>query len=184
MRCALDWLYRASGALGAMFLVAICGIVLAQVGANVIDALAAWITGHPIGLVIPSYADFAGFFLAASSFLALPYALRHGAHIRVTLLLQGLPAGVRRWFEVWCTLVGTAMAGYAAWYMSALVAESWRFGDVSPGLVAVPLWLPQSGMALGLIVLTVALADDLVATLRGRTPSFEAAEAAGEGVLE
>lgn len=184
MRRALDRLYQASGVLGALFLVAICGIVLAQVGANVIDALASWVTGSPIGLVIPSYADFAGFFLAASSFLALPYALRHGSHIRVTLLIQGLPDGVRRWFEVWCALLGAAMAGFAAWYMVSLVAESWRFGDVSPGLVAVPLWLPQSGMALGLIVLAVALVDDMIAALRGRTPSYETAEAGGDGVLE
>lgn len=184
MRRTLDWLYRASGALGAAFLVAICGIVLAQVGANVIDALAAWTTGGPIGLVIPSYADFAGFFLAASSFLALPYAMRHGSHIRVSLLIQGLGPSVRRWVEVWCCAVAAAMAGFSAFYMGSLAEESWRFGDVSPGLVAVPLWLPQAGMTLGLAILAIALIDDLVASLRGSAPSYQAADSSGDSVLE
>jgi len=42
----------------------------------------------------------------------------------------------------------------------------------------VPLWIPQSGMALGLVVLAVAFVDDLVATLRGRATSYARAEAA------
>jgi hypothetical protein len=39
--------------------------------------------------------------------------------------------------------------------------------------VAVPLWLPQMAMALGLLVLTVALVDEFVAVLRGRRPSYQ-----------
>jgi hypothetical protein len=48
--------------------------------------------------------------------------------------------------------------------------------DVSQGLVAVPLWLPQSGMALGLIIIAIALLDDLVVLLAGGTPSYLVAE--------
>ena len=94
LRRALDALYRLSGALAALFLVAICAIVLLQVGANCIDKIAEWTTGAPIGLVVPSYAEFAGFFLAASSFLALAWTLRHGGHIRVSLFVRPRwPAG-------------------------------------------------------------------------------------------
>lgn len=180
MRRALDLLYRASGALAAAFLVAICAIVLLQVGANVVDRLIAWAGGTPPGLLIPSYAEFAGFFLAASSFLALAYALRAGAHIRVVLLIEHLPEGRRRAFELWCLLVAAALSGYFTFYLLRLVLESIEFGDVSPGMVPVPLWLPQSAMALGLVVLTIALVDELVAVLRGRPPSYHGTE---EGLL-
>jgi hypothetical protein len=48
--------------------------------------------------------------------------------------------------------------------------------DVSQGLVPVPLWLPQSGMALGLIIMAIALLDDLLVLLAGGTPSYLVAE--------
>jgi len=41
----------------------------------------------------------------------------------------------------------------------------------------VPLWIPQSGMALGLAVLFITVADDLVAVLRGRQTSYDATQA-------
>jgi len=172
MRKALDLVYRGSGILAATFLAAICLIVLAQVVANIIDAVAGWLTGSPIGLVIPSYAEFAGFFLAASSFLALAYALRAGAHIRVNLLIRHFSTGPRRGAELWCTGAGAVMAGYFAWYTVLLTAESLQYNDLSPGMIPVPLWIPQTAMAAGLIVLTIALVDSFVEVLRGRTPSY------------
>lgn len=172
LRTALNAIYRASGALAAFFLVAIALIVLAQVGANVVDAVATALTGDPIGLVIPSYAEFAGMFLAASSFLALAYTLRAGGHIRVTLVLQHVGHRTRRVLEAWTTGAGAVLSGYFAWYVLLLVLESLEYGDTSPGIVAVPLWLPQSAMLLGLAVLTVALVDDFVAVLRGRDPAY------------
>lgn len=172
MRKFLDFLYFASGVAAATFLLAICVVVLAQVGANILDVFAGWITGTPIGLVVPSYAEFAGFFLAASSFLALAYTLRSGSHIRVNLIIQRIGGGPRRGIELLCTAIGTAFSGYFAYFTVGLVIESWQFGDVSPGMIPVALWIPQSAMALGLIVLTISLADSFVEVLRGREPAY------------
>lgn len=172
LRTGLDVLYRASGALAALFLVAICVIVLAQVGANLIDAAATALTGDAIGLVVPSYAELAGMFLAASSFLALAYTLRAGGQIRVVLLLQRLSDRARRIVEAWCTGVGAALSGYFAWYVFLLTLESRQYDDVSPGIIAIPLWIPQSAMVLGLVVLTIAFVDEFIAILRGRDPAY------------
>lgn len=173
MRRILDTLYLVCGVLGGVSIVAITAIVMAQVGANIIDRLAALATGQAIGLLVPSYAEFTGFFLVSASFLALPYAFRHGAHIRVGLVLSALPTGLRRAADVWSLLLGLGLSAYAAWWAAFLTWESWQFGDMSSGLIRVPLWLPQSGMALGLIVLAIAMLDDLVRVLRGLPPSFE-----------
>jgi TRAP-type C4-dicarboxylate transport system permease small subunit len=173
LRPILDLLYRGSGALAALFLAAICGTVLLQVGANLIDKLVGWFGGVPPGLLVPSYAEFTGFFLASASFLALPYTLREGGHIRVSLLIQHLSGGPRRGIELWCLAMAAALTGYFTWFLIALVFDSFAFGDVSPGMVAVPLWIPQSGMALGLVILTIALIDELVIVLRGGRPSYQ-----------
>ncbi len=54
MRPFLDLIYRGSCSLAALFLAAICGIVLLQVGANLIDKLVGWFGGVPPGLLVPS----------------------------------------------------------------------------------------------------------------------------------
>ncbi len=176
MRRALDALYTASGVLAAVFLVLIALAVLAQVGANLIDAIVGAVTGTPIGLVVPSYAEFTGFFLAASSFLALAHTLKRGAHIRVNLAIGRLRGRVRMWIEAWCCAAGAATAAYFTGYAALLVLESLEFDDRAPGMVPVPLWIPQSALVVGLAVLTIALADELVRVLAGRTPAYEEEE--------
>ncbi|GAA3868324.1 TRAP transporter small permease [Celeribacter arenosi] len=173
MRQALDILYRTAGRLAAAFIVAIVAVVFLQVCLNLADKIAAAITGTGLGLTIPSYADFTGFFLAASTFLALAYSLREGGHIRVTLLLGRLPARARHGVEIIVVAIAMAMSAYASWYIILLVYESFEYGDRSSGMVSVPLWLPQLPVALGLIILTIALLDELVALLRGRAASWE-----------
>ena len=181
MRAALDRLYSASGLLAAAFVAAICAIVLGQVACNTIDAVIALFGGAPLGLVIPSYAEFAGFFLTAASFLALASTLRAGGHIRVLLLLHRLPRRVQRAAELWCVAAALAVSAYFAWYAWKLVAESIEFNDMSPGIVPVALWMPQSAMALGLSVLAIALLDELLGLARGRGASYAESEAQAEG---
>lgn len=181
MRTFLDRLYTLSGAIAAAFICAIALIVLAQVLANLIDSIASMVLGSPFGLVVPSYASFAGFFLTAATFFALAYTLKRGAHIRVTLVIQLLGPKARQAVEVWCILVGLAIAGFFTWYTFGLVAESYRFADMSTGMVAVPLWIPQGALVLGGAVLTIALLDELVTALKGETPAHERANV---GILE
>jgi len=173
MRSALDNLYRLAGGLAAAFIVAIVVVVFVQVCLNLADKIAAAIAGTGLGLTIPSYADFTGFFLAAATFLALAYALREGGHIRVTLLLGRLPARAQHRFEIAVVAIALAMSAYASWFIILLVYESFEYGDRSSGMVSVPLWLPQLPVAFGLIILTIALLDELVGLLRGRTASWD-----------
>ena len=172
MRPALDTLYRLSGWAAALLIVGICALVTAQVTLNAIDRVIALMGMQALGLTIPSYSDFTGFFLAGASFLALASTLRSGGHIRVALLIDRLPRAARRWVEALCLVAAAAVALFFTWFIGALAAESLHFGDVSSGMVAVPLWIPQAAMTLGLAVLSVALLDDLFAVLRGHTASY------------
>ncbi len=181
LRRSLNGLYLGSGWLAAVFIAAICLIVVCQVGLNLLDRLASLLTGEAIGLTIPSYADFTGFFLAAASFLALAYTLRQGGHIRVTLVISHLGKRARHILEIWCLLLATGITTYFTWYIFALTRESFIYNDLSPGMVAVPIWIPQAAMLLGLIILSIALLDELTAALRGRTPCYVGA---GEKLLE
>lgn len=176
LRILLEKFYLLCGVLAGVFIVGITALVMVQVAANAIDRVAQMITGTAIGLMVPSYAEFTGFFLVGASFLALPYAFHHGAHIRVGLVLGRLSAGPTRVMNLVCLLVALGLTSFAAWYAVQLMLESLEFGDMSSGLVPVPLWVPQAGMALGLIGLAIAVLDDLIVVLAGKTPAFDAIE--------
>lgn len=170
MRRFLDGVYRLSGYLAAACIAAICALVVVQVILNLIDRLATLSRGTAIGLTIPSYADFTGFLLAAASFLALAHTFRCGAHIRVTLLVSNLPPKIAGYLEIWCILCASAISWYFTWYTGFLVRDSFLYHDLSPGMIAIPLWIPQTFMLIGLLILSIALIDELLTLVRGRTP--------------
>lgn len=153
----LHRLYRAAGLLSAAAMVLICALIVAQ------------IVARNLGSTVPDADEFAAWAMAASGFLGLPYALHAGSHIRVAVVMRFVSAGVQHAMEVLATLLGLAIAGYLAWYSAAFVHESFTFKEVSQGLVAVPLWIPQLPMAVGAVLLTVAFAERLLVVLRRGT---------------
>ena len=166
MRRLLDGVYGVAGGLAALAILGICLLVTAQVGLNILARLG----GPALSFTIPSYADFAGYMLAASSFLALSYTLRAGGHIRVTLVTGRLPERLRWIVEMVTLALGAAMAGYACRFAFGLARESWHYGDKSTGIVAIPIWMPQAFMVAGLGLLTLAFLDTLVESARARRP--------------
>lgn len=164
MRRILDTTYKVAGGIAALSILGICLLVSAQVMLNIL----ARVGGPDLSFTIPSYADFAGFFLATASFMAMAYTLREGSHIRVNLLVQNLPEKPRWILELFALSLGAAMAGYATYFTGSLLGESYHYGDMSTGIVAVPLWIPQLTMVGGLGLLTVAFLDTLIEALRTR----------------
>lgn len=146
MRAALERLFVWAGWLAALFLVATLAMVLAA------------ILGRLFALRVPGVDAYAGYCMAASSFLALAHTLRRREHIRVTLLLDRLGLGGRRALELFCHAVALFLSGVLAWYALRLVWQSWLFHDVSTGLDATPLWIPQLGMAAGTVLFFLAFA--------------------------
>ena len=158
MRKILDRLYDAAGYLAAFFMVGILFMVLASV------------VGRLAGFNLRGSDAYAGYAMAAASFLALAHTLRRGEHIRVMILLERFPRW-RRPLELWCHAAGVVLAAALAWFSVRLVWQSHAFNDVSQGNDATPLWIPQLAMAAGAIVLLVAMADELVMLLRRREPA-------------
>ncbi len=180
LRRNLNRLYLGSAWLAAGFIASICLLVVCQVCLNLLDRLSGLFTGQAIGLTIPSYADFTGFFLIAASFLALAYTLKMGGHIRVSLVITNLNKRVRHFFEIWCLLLASLVTIYFSWYTLFLVLDSFEYQDLSSGMVAVPLWIPQSAMLVGLLILAIALLDEFILSLSGKKPSYVGA---GEKLL-
>jgi TRAP-type C4-dicarboxylate transport system permease small subunit len=166
MRRILDGLYIISGALSAFFILAICSVVALQVIFNIITRLR--ITEATP--TIPSYADISGFLLAAASFMALAYTLTRGGHIRVTLLFTMTGDRVRDAADLFCLALCGIIGGLATWFVTRQLLESYEFGDRSSGILAIPIWIGQTPLAVGLAILTIAFADLFIQTLRHGKP--------------
>ena len=149
LRRTLDGLYLLGGVVGAVFLILILLLIVAQM-------VARW-TGN----VFPGATDYAGYCMAAASFFAMAYALNRGAHIRVSLFLTALGRH-RRWGEIWCLGIAAALSSYFAYYAIKSVIWSRKLNDISQGLDATPVWIPQLAMAIGTTLLAIALIDNLI----------------------
>ena len=72
------------------------------------------------------------------------------------------------------------------WQLANFAWVSFRFHEVSTGVVRVPLAYPQAAMAFGALILTVALLDELVIVLTRRPadlPRRRGRHHAGQGRL-
>jgi TRAP-type C4-dicarboxylate transport system permease small subunit len=156
VRKLLDTLYDAAAYAAAFFMVGVLLMVLASV------------VGRLAGFNLRGSDAYAGYCMAAASFLAAAHTLKRGEHIRVMLLLERFGGRLRRPLEIWSHLAGSFLCAALALYSVRLVWLSWKLNDISQGNDATPLWIPQLAMAAGALVLLVAMVDDLARAVRGR----------------
>ena len=161
IRTALDRLYLFSGYLAGAFMLAIFVLMM------VLSA------GRPIGLNIPAADDFVSWCMAAMAFLGLAHTFRSGEMIRVGLLIDKLPDRSRHTIEIVCLIVGIGFIGFFAFYACQLIRDSWRFHEMSQGVISIPMWIPQIGYAVGLIILLIAFVDEFIHVVRGHLPRYE-----------
>ena len=159
LRRMMDHIYRLAEFLAAACVFAIFALILTQVSLGLVDRIFAVAGASALGLAIPSYAEIAAYLLVAATFLGLSSTLVHEVHVRVTLFLGHAPEAVARAMNVACGLIGFGVSAFFLWRCTVLVHESWSFGDTSYGQVAIPLWMPQSTMVVGLAFLTLAFVD-------------------------
>ena len=71
--------------------------------------------------------------------------------------------------------IALVASGVLAAWANYGVYESWRYDEMSIGLLVVPIWIPQLSFALGAALLLVAVLDELVTVLRGGKPAYQVA---------
>jgi TRAP-type C4-dicarboxylate transport system permease small subunit len=159
----LDRLYDGSAYCGAFF---VCAIFVVMIG----GALT-----RPVGISLSGNDDLVSWMCAAAAFLPMASAFRRGDFVRMLLVLDQLAPRARRYAEAVALLIAlVATATLAAW-ASYGVYESWRYDEMSIGLLVVPIWIPQLSFAIGTLILLIAVVDELISVLRSRLPSYQIA---------
>jgi TRAP-type C4-dicarboxylate transport system permease small subunit len=161
IRGVLDRFYEACGYIAAAFMVGIGLAIVTQ------------IVGRMRGVTVDA-TEAAGLCLAASTFFGLAHTFRRGGHVRINLIVDRLPQRWRHGVEIFNCLLGTGVVSFLAWHVASLALQSREFNDVSPGLLAMPFWIPQTGVAIGIAALAIAFIDELIWLLAGGKPRYEA----------
>lgn len=161
LRKGLDALYLAAGMLAGVFLIVILLLMMVMS------------LGRPLGINIPSGDDFAAWSMAAMSFLGLAYTFKSGEMIRVGLIVDRFEGRKKQIVEVICLAIAVGFVGFFAWHAVTFTQFSWILNDRATGVVPVPLWIPQIAYCGGLVLLTVAMIDELIHVLRGGMPRYE-----------
>ena len=164
MRRLLDGLYLGAGYAAGFFLVVVFALMLIMS------------IGRQFGLNIPSGDDYAAWSMAAMSFLGLAHTFKHGEMIRVGLLIDRFSGRTRHVIEIASLILGLICVGYFTWYAVRFNYESFRFAEMSTGVIAIPIWLPQLGYTGGLVILSIAFLDELIHVLRGNLPTYHQEE--------
>ena len=160
MRRLLDFLYAAAGALAALCVLAIFVLMIySSIGREM---------GWRVGIVN----DLVSWLCAAAAFLAMAQAFRNGDFVRVTLLLEKVSPPARRVLEIVSLVIACFAIGYLAFWASRFTYESWVFKDMSNGLVAVPIWIPQVAFVVGAWLFFIAVLDEMVLVARGARPTY------------
>ncbi len=161
IRKALDGLYLAAGYLAGLFLIA---IFLLMMSLSV---------GRELGINVKSGDDLAAWCMASMAFLGLAHTFKSGEMVRVGLLTERLPVRPKWIAEVFALTMATLFIGFFAWQAVAMTYTSWLINDTSTGVLVVPLWIPQTGFTAGIVILFIAIVDELVHVLAGHKPRYE-----------
>jgi TRAP-type C4-dicarboxylate transport system permease small subunit len=161
LRKFLDALYLGAGWLAGAFLIAILVMMMALS------------IGREIGVNVKSGDDITAWCMAAMAFLGLAHTFKSGEMIRVGLITDRL-TGVAKWLaELFALVMAALFTGFFAWQVVLMTYTSWLIGDMSTGVLVIPLWIPQTGFAAGLVILFIAVVDELVHVLGGNKPRYE-----------
>ena len=157
MFCKIDnylrILYRLSGYVAAFFLILVATFILVGIASRIFN------------FYIRGLAEYSGYSMAASSFLALAYTFGEKGHIRITLFLEKSKGNFRRILELWCLFVATFFSGFLSYYFIKMLIISIQFGERSEGADEILIWIPQLSVAIGSTIFFICVIHNFILSI-------------------
>ena len=154
MLCKIDIylknLYRLSGYIAAIFLILVAIFILTGIASRI------------FGFYIRGLAEYSGYCMAASSFLALAYTFGEKGHIRITLFLEKSNKSIRGFLELWCLSAATIFSGFLSFYFIKMLIISIKFQERSEGADEILIWIPQVSVALGSTIFFICILHNFI----------------------
>jgi TRAP-type C4-dicarboxylate transport system permease small subunit len=104
---------------------------------------------------LPWLIELTEYLMYAGTFLAAPWVLRQGSHVRVDMLLVALPRRLAVRLEQLVDLCGFGVSVVLLWYGALVVADAWRTNMVQYKTWYVPEWLLLLAIPTGALLLAL-----------------------------
>ena len=98
--------------------------------------------------------------------MSMSVAEAHGAFHRVELVQTRLSFAARLISQMVFDCISLVASALVTWQLYRLAYNSSRAEDVAPTPLQTPLWLPQSAMAIGMLLLCFALLRTMATKVR------------------
>lgn len=99
--------------------------------------------------------EITSYMLAFGLAWGMAHALATRSHIRIDVLVNRLPIGIRQYLHAFALLLLTGLSIFLAWCAWSLVDESMLFNAKDTSALAIPLVIPQGLWAVGITMLAV-----------------------------
>jgi TRAP-type C4-dicarboxylate transport system permease small subunit len=99
--------------------------------------------------------EITSYMLAFGIAWGMAHALATRSHIRIDVLVNRLPIGLRQYLHAFALVLLTGLSAFFAWCAWGLVGESILFNAKDTSALAIPLVLPQGLWAVGITMLAV-----------------------------
>jgi TRAP-type C4-dicarboxylate transport system permease small subunit len=130
-----------------------CLLLLAMIAMIGAEAIARNLLGTSLQVTD----EVGGYLLVALTFLSMSVAESHGGFHRVELVQMRLSPRLRIVSQIVFDLMALAASVLVSWQLIRLALNSWHAEDVAPTPLGTPLWLPQTAMGIGMVLLCLAL---------------------------
>lgn len=119
--------------------------------------------------------EMSGYLLVALTFLGLAPTLRGGGFIRIDTYHARLRGRARVALDLAIHLLALGYAVLLDWHLWRLALDAWRLGTTSIQVSRTPLWIPQTIMAVGGLLLVLDVFARLAVVAAGESPDAGAA---------
>ena len=123
--------------------------------------------GYSLGFV----EEVTGYLVVALTLFGAAMAVRSNSLFQVQVIFDALPFTLRRFLGIAFTIVAIAICAVFAWKTYLLVGSSYSRGKFAATVLRTPLWIPQTLLPLGFVVIGVFLMEHLLNLVRSKEGS-------------
>ncbi len=153
VQAALD-VVNAVMAVGSALAIAAAGLVLT------------WevIGRYFLGIASDWQDELSTFLLVGATFASAAWIQARRGHVGIDALAAILPPRVDRLRRLFADVFSAVFVAFFAWKSLTLLLEAWDEGQTTPSAWGPPLWIPYGCMTVGMMLLTVQLALQVLAS--------------------
>lgn len=120
-----------------------------------------------LGFSTEATTELTGYLMAIGMTWGLAGTLLERGHVRIDVLVQKMPLGVRVWLHLASLAALLVTTAFFAWGAFSLAKDSFDFGSTDLSTLRTPLALPQGLWAAGLALMLLAVVALALRSVRG-----------------